>query len=195
MHASGTVPAMTAPNAPQQFGHPSTWQAPAEQLPPAPRPRRVGLIAALAAGALVLMAATGVGVWLVTRPTTTAPAPGASAATLTAWGSVVLQRGQFVWQSAADPTCQGLNGFSDLAAGTQVKVTDAAGKSLAVGALGRGVAEGITTEGGMDRATTCTMPFEVPGVAAGVGPYGVQLGQRGVLRYAEGQLTSLRIGF
>lgn len=192
MHASGTVPAMTAPHdTPPQFGHPSTWPAPAEQLPPAPRPRRTGLIAALTAGVLILMAAAGVGVWLVMRPTSPAGGP----TTLTASGTLVLQRGQFVWQSAADPRCEGLPVFSDLYPGAQVVVTDAAGKTVAVGALGPGRAGGITTEGGLDRAMTCTMPFEVTGVPSGVGPYGVQLGQQAVLRYAENQLTGLQIGF
>lgn len=197
MRAGGTVPAMTTPHdTPPQFGHPSTWPAqPLAVDAPAPqRPRRAGLIAAAVAGVVVLMAATGVTVWLLTRPdaapTPAAAAPGSSAATLnpvTVAGELVLQRGQFAWQSAADPTCWGLNGFSDLAAGAQVTVTDAGGKVLVVGSLQRGVAEGIATDG---RATTCSLRFELGGVPGGVGPYGVEVAHRGVVRFNEGELVA-----
>lgn len=193
MHASGTLPAMTAPHDTPQFGHPSTWPStqPAVDTPPPGRKRRAGLIAGLAAGVVVLMAATGVSVWFLTRPDSKAPTVGTSSAPalnpVTVSGELVLQRGQFSWQSAADPTCSGLNGFSDLAAGAQVTVTDAAGKTLAVGSLGRGTAEGITSDG---RATTCSLPFKVAGVPGGVGPYGVEVAHRGVVRFSEGELLA-----
>ncbi len=186
--------AMTTPPDAPEFGHPSTWPAPAAEQPPlAARPRRVGLIAALAGGALLLMAATGISVWLLTRPDSKPPTARGSASSapalnpVTVSGELVLQRGQFSWQSAADPTCSGLNGFSDLAAGAQITVTDAAGKVLAVGSLQRGVAEGITTDG---RATTCSLRFTVSGVPGGVGPYGVEVSHRGVVRFNEGELLS-----
>lgn len=47
----------------------------------------------------------------------------------------------------------------------------------------------------MHRASTCAMPFKVSGVPRGVGPYGVEVAHRGVLRYDEGHLAVLRLGF
>ncbi len=194
--------AMTTPHdAPQQFGHPSTWPTPAESpAPPAPRPRRTGLIAAAVAGVLALMAGTGVSVWLLTRPDAAAPAAASSAAAsateVTVRGVVTLQQGQFSWNSEQDPTCQGWKGFSDIRVGAQVTVTDAAGKVLAVSSLDVGQAKGIAAGAdGMKRATTCELAFRVAGVASGQGPYGVEVSHRGVLRYDEGRLSAVTLGF
>lgn len=143
------------------------------------------------------MAATGVAVWYFTKPAPAAPPAAAPAATLTAAGSVVLNHSQFSWNGLADPTCQGWQGFSDVAGGAQVTVTDAAGKVLAIGTLDHGVATGITTAdvNGLPRAELCTLLFTVTGLPQGVGPYGVEVAHRGVVRYDEGHLGIIRIGF
>jgi hypothetical protein len=190
MRASSTVPAMTTP--PEE--HAPAW--PTRPAQP-PRRGRASLVAAAAAGVVLLMAATGAGVWYFARPTEASPAtsPSTSSTALTAAiGSVILQRGQFVWQSS-DMSCGGLGGFTDIHEGTQVTVTDAAGKVLAVGALEHGSPGGLTTEGGMDRASTCTLPFTVAGLPAGVGPYGVEVAHRGVMRYDENRLSAVLLGF
>lgn len=170
------------------FGRPSTRP---ESQPATPR-RRTGLIIGAVAGVLVLVVGTGVTIHLLTRPDATTPAAApASAAAFTANGSLLLKRGEFSWNSAADPTCQGLNTFSDLRGGTQVVVTDAGGKKLAVGVLAKGTAGGFVTDSdGTQRAMSCSLPFSVPGIPRGVGPYGVQVGQRGVQTYDETRLDA-----
>lgn len=146
------------------------------------------------------MVGTGFGAWLFMRPETTPAAVSASASPtagmLEATGVIVLNRGQFVWHSTGDPTCEGLNGFADIRAGTQVAVTDASGKALAVDELEQGVALDITTEAdGMHRAASCELRFKVTAIPPGVGPYGVEVGHRGVTRYDEHDLATLRLGF
>lgn len=190
---------MTTPQDAPQFGHPSTWPTPAEQPTPAPRTRRIGLIAAVAAGALALIAGTGVSVWLLTRPdaATPAAASSASATEVAVRGVVTLRLSQFSWNSEQDPTCQGWKGFDDIRVGTQVTVTDATGKVLAVSSLDVGQAKGIAAGAdGTKRATTCELAFHVlGGVTGGLGPYGVEVSHRGVLRYNEAQLSALALGF
>lgn len=163
--------------------------------PDAPRPKRSGIAALAIVGVLVLMAGTGLGVWHATRPDATKPAAPAPSV-LDVAGTVTLKLGQFTWNSVGEPTCQGWQGFADVAAGAQVTVTDASGKTLAVGAVGAGTAQGITTlTDGSHRADSCLLPFKVAGVARGVGPYGVEVSHRGVLRYNEGDLAALKLGF
>ena len=180
----------TPPDAPQQFGHPSTWPTPAAVEPPAGRKVSTGLVAALAAAALGLMAVTGLGVWLVMRPDGTTPAP---AGRIGISGVVVLELPDFEWQSVDNPVCKGREDHKDIAEGTPVTFFDASGKTLAVGKLGAGQARGITTGAdGLSRASTCTLPFSIE-VPAGVGPYGIEVLNRGVLRYNEGSLTGLQL--
>jgi hypothetical protein len=174
------------------FGHPSTWPAPQSVAAAPPKRRMVAIILAVA-GVLALVAGTGVTVYLVTRPSSNVPAAAASpsAAAFTAAGTLLLKRGEFSWNSAADPTCQGLNGFSDLRGGTQVTVTDAAGKKLAIGVLANGRAGDFTTDSdGAQRAASCALSFAVTGVPRGVGPYGVEISHRGVQNYNEAQLDA-----
>lgn len=180
-------------------GHPSTWSAhQADQAAP-PKRRTVPIIAGVL-GVLALVVGTGVTVNLLSRTQAAAPASVAaspSAATLTASGTLLLKRGEFSWNSAADPTCQGLGGYSDLRAGTQVVVTDAAGKKLAVGALVAGRAGDFSTESdGTQRAGSCSLSFAVSGVPRGVGPYGVEVSHRGVQNYNETELDrGVMLGF
>ncbi|UWZ37477.1 hypothetical protein Drose_04130 [Dactylosporangium roseum] len=161
--------------------------------------RRAGLIAGVAAGAVVLVAATvGVTVALTRKSADTgAPAAASASAAFTAAGDLVLHRGEFTWNSAQDPTCQGMGGFSDLRGGTQVVITDAGGKKLAVGALAAGRAGDFSTNAdGTQRAGSCTLAFAVPGVPRGVGPYGVEVSHRGVQTYSEERLDAgIILGF
>lgn len=168
-----------------------------QQLP-SRRRRTPLLVAAAAFGALILMVGTGLGVWLVMRPKAATPATAPSAAgALEVTGVITLKRGQFVWLSQSSPTCEGLQGYADIRPGAQVTVTDAAGKVIAVGSVDVGTAQGITAPdaNGLQRATTCVLPFRVTGVPHGVGPYGVEVSHRGVLHYDEAKLGGLELGF
>lgn len=198
MRYRATLRRMTSPDS-------STAALSSTPAHPATGPRdrkRVGLLAGAAAGVLVLMAGTGVAVYLLSRPAESAPsaiAASSAPATFKITGTLHLKQGEFSWNSTSDPTCQGLNGYADLRAGAQVTVTDAAGKKLAVGALYKGLAGDFTTNtDGSQRASSCELPFDVDGIPSGVGPYGVEVSHRGVQTYSEAQLTSgrpLTLGF
>jgi hypothetical protein len=171
------------------LGHPSTWPAPSPVAAPPAKRRAVPVVVA----SLVVLALVGAAVYVLGRDPKAAPPPSvaASSASFTASGALVLKRGEFSWNSAADPTCQGLNGYSDLRAGTQVTVTDASGKKLAIGVLAKGNAGDFSTEAdGTQRAASCSLPFAVSGVPRGVGPYGIEISHRGVQNYNEAQLDS-----
>lgn len=177
---------MSFPDTPTHVHH-------AFSAPPVPPPgrRKTGLVIGAAAAVIALMAGTGVGVWLLTRPAATA-APG-PAGTFVIDGLVRLTEG-FTWQSQTDQRCWGIGGYADIAGGAQVTVMDAGGRKLAVGKLDTGGAEGIKTDG---RASSCVLKFKITGVPAGVGPYGVEVSQRGVNSYTETELTKtvLTLGF
>lgn len=167
-----------------------------------PRRGRPALIAAAVVGVLALMAATGIAVWFISRPSpaTNATAPRAQpppANSREAVGTVVLRYSQFSWNGLADHTCQGWKGFADITGGAQITITDASGKALAIGALERGTATGITSSdvNGLPRAEICTLPFKVPGITPGVGPYGVQIAHRDVVRFDESRLGIISLGF
>jgi hypothetical protein len=181
------------------LGHPATWKPPAP-VDVKPPKRRSALIVAAALGVLALIAGTGLAVYLLGRPdaATPATAPSASSsAPFTAAGTLHLKRGEFSWNSVQDPTCQGLGGYSDLRAGTQVLVTDATGKKLAVGALAAGRAGDFTTDSdGTQRVGSCALDFAVAGIPRGVGPYGIEVSHRGVQNYTEAQLDrGVTLGF
>jgi hypothetical protein len=80
---------------------------------------------------------------------------------------------------ACDGTSEAAGGgYSDVATGVQVVVSDSAGKTIAVGALSRGATKG----------SSCVMPFTVAGVPSGKGFYGVEVSHRGRLQYPEADL-------
>lgn len=148
------------------------------------------MVPAIAVAALVLAAAAGGAIWFALRPTPTTVAPARGSLQVQGWMN--LTRGQFTWAGGADTTCSGWRGFDDIRGGTEVVVTDSAGKTLAVGQLQTGKATGVTAD---DSATGCRLAFSISGVPSGVGPYGVEIGHRGVNHYPEGQLTGLEFGF
>lgn len=93
--------------------------------------------------------------------------------------------------SAEGKACTGDGGYSDIHAGTQVKITDDAGKVVALGALGPGAAtksDGYSL-GGTDR---CRFEFTVAGVPIGTGTiYGVEVSHRGVIQFAQEDAAAL----
>ncbi len=178
--------------APGPYDRPPTRPIP---LPDPPQPRGsvnwVVVIPAMAAAVLVLMAAAGGAVWFLLRPPGVATVPPPTRGTLQVQGAMNLSQGQFIWNGGADTTCTGWKGFDDIRGGTEIVVSDASGKTLVVGELATGHATGITN----DTATGCRLGFSITGVPAGVGPYGVEIGHRGVTHYSQGSLTGLELGF
>lgn len=77
-----------------------------------------------------------------------------------------------------DETCAGSGGYDDLAEGAQVTVSDAAGKTIALGELGPGK---VVSAG--DVVGGCQFRFTVKDVPAGQKFYGVEVSHRGVVRY------------
>jgi hypothetical protein len=78
-------------------------------------------------------------------------------------------------------TCRGGGGFDDLREGTQVVVTDAAGKTIALGQLGAG---------SWKRNVGCIFLFTVPDVPAGEKFYGLEISHRGRVQYTAAQLAA-----
>lgn len=72
----------------------------------------------------------------------------------------------------------GSGGYADVRAGAPVTVKDSAGKTLALGQLGTGKAEG----------KVCRFDFTVGGVPSGEEIYGIEVGRRGVVQYTEDQM-------
>lgn len=141
--------------------------------PPAPTPRRsrAGLIIAAIVAAAVLIGGT-VAVMLALDndgDTTTANSNGGD--TFTMVGSMLLEgRGlgnSFIY---SDNGCQGIGGYDDIRAGTDVTVYDPAGVIVATGEL---AARSSVSGGG------CTYPFRVDGVPSGLEFYSVEVSRRG----------------
>lgn len=117
-------------------------------------------------------------------PTAAKPTPAAK--TFTAIGTLDLG-GQPDGGTGAP--CEGANGYTDIHAGTQVVVYDAAGKSLGVSAL----AAGSTISNGPAAFATCHFKFSVPGVPSGVGPYSVQVGSYDKTTFTEDGAGALKV--
>lgn len=81
--------------------------------------------------------------------------------------------------------CQGAGGYSDMVEGGQVVVTDASGKTVAVGSLGAG------HHGGGYGA--CVFPFTVEDVPSGVGPYSVEVTHRGKIAFTEDEASDIEL--
>jgi len=72
--------------------------------------------------------------------------------------------------------CQGTGGYSDLAAGTAVVVTDSEGQQVAVGAMQTGKLDA-------GNRNWCVMTFSVPSVPRGLPSYSVTISHRGTEVY------------
>jgi len=117
----------------------------------------------------------------------------AAPTTLTVSGSLALRgRIDFIGTGNGDilidaqGNCQGEGGFNDIKAGAQVVVSDASGKTLALGSLAPGMYD--TNATGID--IPCTFPFTVTGVPSGQSFYGVEIEHRGKQQYTAAQLAS-----
>jgi hypothetical protein len=86
-------------------------------------------------------------------------------------------------------TCSGNGGYDDLIPGAQVKVSDASGKTLALGRLDPGKYDA--------QLGTCTFTFTVPGTPAKQAFYGVMVSHRTGPQFTYTQMKagpSLTIG-
>ncbi|GLZ76653.1 hypothetical protein Afil01_14600 [Actinorhabdospora filicis] len=83
-----------------------------------------------------------------------------------------------------DP-CSTSLGYDDIREGTQVTISDSADATVALGRLERGAVS--------NAYSACGFGFEIPGVPAGLGFYGVSIGRRGTMRYAEAELKGGRL--
>jgi hypothetical protein len=103
---------------------------------------------------------------------TTAPA------TLTVQGTLELHDTNLF---LAGSGCAGQGGYSDIASGAAVTITNATGAMVALGRL---------EDPQLASLGECTFSFSVPDVPAGDGFYGVEVSHRGSVKYAEADLAS-----
>jgi len=89
--------------------------------------------------------------------------------------------------------CTSTAGYDDIADGTQVVITDAAGKTVAVGALKGGALKAGPDATAFD--ARCDFAFTVTGIPAGSKFYGVHIGNtnRGVQQERPDQLRSIAL--
>jgi hypothetical protein len=171
---------------PPQFQPPQLQPVPPQ--PPraaAPKRARNRLIVAVA---ILACAASAAGFGIVTRNGLAAVAAftAPSVRTLPAPSSFVMQGKLEVSLSSysmyygskgdgcKDPVS---DGYDDIYTGQSVKVTDAAGTTIALGQLYGGVVSGTYAS----FVTACTWDFEITGVPEGVQFYGVEVADRGVV--------------
>ncbi len=124
--------------------------------------RRGGKLAWIITAAVVVLALAAAGAYVLLRPT----------------GFDVQGTFELSDIDTARAGCIGQGGYSDITGHDQVVVTDAAGKTVAIGRVVKG-----TTDG-----ETCEYTFLVPDVPSGLGFYGVEVGRRGRVQYNEEQI-------
>jgi hypothetical protein len=108
--------------------------------------------------------------------TPAAASPSPTPAVFTIHGSITIAG---LWNGPGE-VCRTSGGYDDIKAGTQVTVTDAAGKVIALGDLDAGVSS----------KTGCEFDFSVTGVPDGSDFYSVEVAHRGELRYTRADLNS-----
>lgn len=113
--------------------------------------------------------------------------------TFTVEGTVELKSGQFDWQDGNPATCSGSGLYSDMHGGADVSISDASGKTIAVGRFQTGSPRGIKSDGSAD---WCSLWFTISGIPRGAEPYGLWITHRGPKPYTEAQLRQrLTLGF
>jgi hypothetical protein len=138
-----------------------------------PKPRTalwVGL-----AGIVVLLAAGAVGAYLIGGQ-----AADAAAEPIAVQGDFRLAGGEY---SYTGQECAGKGGYSDIRGGTQVVVTDGAGKTIGVASLAAGRLYSFDNQ-----STMCVFDFQTT-VPAGHAFYGVAVGKRGTVQYSSEQVA------
>jgi hypothetical protein len=97
-------------------------------------------------------------------------------------GTITVTREGVTKGSEGEP-CRPDGGYSDIRPGAQVVITDPAGKTIAVGALGNGANRTRSAS----YLSDCEFPFRVT-APAGHQFYGVEVSRRGRLQYAAERL-------
>lgn len=100
-------------------------------------------------------------------------------------GTFSLELPNFIW-SETTHTCVGRAAHDDIAANTQVLVTDPAGTNLAIGQLGAG--QPVMNPDDATRADSCMFTFDIPNVPSGKGIYGIEVSNRGKVQFKEADL-------
>lgn len=100
-------------------------------------------------------------------------------------GFLTLKLGQFAWFSDTD-TCYGYERYDDIRSGTQVVITDPAGKTIAIGQLEAGVPRHDPDNN--KRVTECRFPIKVAGVPGGHSFYRLEISKRGKLEFARDRI-------
>lgn len=154
-----------------------------EEPPQVEEPQRKRPKTAWVVGAAALLAggAIGFGVGHVTADDGDLAPVAPAAKTVSADGTLALVTTSL--GSSADG-CYGTGGYSDIHRGTQVVISDASGKTVALGAL---------SGGGRGGATRCEFSFHVDGIPKGEAFYKVEVSHRGGIQYTESQLASLAL--
>jgi hypothetical protein len=128
-------------------------------------------LGAIAAAVLVLMPGSG-------AEPQASPSP---AAARTVSGSVLVVGSSPQVVTTNELTCTTGGGFDDIRQDAQVVVTDAAGKTIALGQLGGG---------SWKRDVGCIFLFTVPDVPAGEKFYGIEVSHRGRVQHTAEQLAA-----
>ena len=113
----------------------------------------------------------------VPTPTPTPTGP----ATFEVRGSLTLSRVMLYGEEGNE--CSGIDGYNDMSGGTQVKVSDSAGKVIGLGELEPGVAR--QTNEGQQGTNVCVFDFTVSDVPEGDGIFGVEVSHRGVIQFTR----------
>lgn len=134
------------------------------------RPRwLVPVIAAI----VLIGAGASIGVYLLTSKTDIVDMLSPN---MTVTGTVTLELDDMTNSGTA---CWGKRGYADLKAGAPVVVTDAAGKTVGMGAL----------DSGKEVSGQCILSFKVKDVPKGSDFYGVAVSHRGVVQFSADDIT------
>lgn len=142
------------------------------------RRRRGRLLTVAVAVVAVLVAAAGVGWYFLIRD----DAPD----TQTLTGSFTLTGSSNISRDGA--SCSGTGGYDDIRGGLGVVVKDAAGKTIATGQLGPGVAM-QTLDTGAITLYDCRFPITLTDVPES-DFYEIEVGRRGSLSYSQEQMEA-----
>lgn len=132
----------------------------------------------IAAVVIALVVGGGV-VYFVTRP--------AALPSFDVHGSLAAADLFAVNTATAGGSCTAPAGDSDIAAGTQVLITNASGKTVGLGELGAGAyPTGLVLP-------VCDFPFTVTGIPGGQGPYSIAIGDHGKVAFDQKDAGDLEI--
>lgn len=145
----------------------------------------VALVVLAAVAAVFIVVSPGTEADRPAVPRSQASAPQALPSLFAASGMVILEITPDSVEFGDHPACSGKGEYADIGQGTQVVISDAAGKTVGLGKLGTGLHE--------ERG--CTFRFAIT-VPPGLQFYGIEVSHRGRLQYAAYELDSIvmRIG-